>query len=180
MKYFIADTHFFHEPIIEFSQRPFKDVDDMNNQLIKNWNDTVKSADDEVYILGDFLYQGTGENANIILKQLRGKKYLIKGNHEEYLNDRNFKSEHFEWIKDYYTLTYNKRKFVLFHYPILEWDGYYQRTIHLYGHVHSTRVDYFNRILDINAVNVGVDMINYKPISIDDIIKIVNEREMTL
>ena len=48
MKYFIADTHFFHESIIEFSQRPFKDIDDMNNQLIKNWNDTVTSTDDGV------------------------------------------------------------------------------------------------------------------------------------
>lgn len=41
-------------------------------------------------------------------------------------------------------------------------------------------VDFFNRMLGINAVNVGVDMIKYKPISIDDIIRIVNEREMTL
>lgn len=180
MKYFIADTHFFHEPIIEFSQRPFKDIDDMNNQLIKNWNDTVTSTDDEIYILGDFMYQGTGENANSILKQLRGKKYLIKGNHEEYLIDKNFKKHYFEWVKDYYTFIYNKRKFVLFHYPILEWEDYYKHSIHLYGHVHSNKVDFFNRMLGINAVNVGVDMIKYKPISIDDIIRIVNEREMTL
>lgn len=180
MKYFIADTHFFHESIIEFSQRPFKDINDMNNQLIKNWNDTVTSTDDEIYILGDFMYQGTGENANSILKQLRGKKYLIKGNHEEYLIDKDFKNYHFEWVKDYYTFIYNKRKFVLFHYPILEWDGYYKHSIHLYGHVHNNKVDFFNRMLGINAVNVGVDMIKYKPISIGDIIRIVNEREMTL
>lgn len=48
----------------------------MNNQLIKNWNDTVTSTDDEIYILGDFMYQCTGENANSILKQLRGKNIL--------------------------------------------------------------------------------------------------------
>ncbi|MBC1527269.1 hypothetical protein HB981_06435 [Listeria seeligeri] len=60
MKYFIADVHSFHEAVIEFSQRPFKDVDDRNNQLIKNWNNTVKFVDDEIYILGDFMYQGTG------------------------------------------------------------------------------------------------------------------------
>lgn len=180
MKYFIADTHFFHESVIEFNQRPFKDVNDMNKQLIENWNNTVKFSNDEVYILGDFVYKGTGENANSILQQLRGKKYLIKGNHEKYLNDKKFEHHHFEWIKNYYVLKYNKRKFVLFHYPILEWDGYYKRSIHLYGHVHNNKVDFFNGILGINAVNVGVDMIGYKPISIDKIIEIVNEREMTL
>lgn len=179
MKYFIADTHFYHERVIEFCDRPFRNVEEMNREIIKNWNAVVKSPKDEVYILGDFVYKGDGEQANRILKQLRGKKYLIKGNHEKYLNDKNFDDSHFEWIKDYYSFKYNKRKFVLFHYPILEWDGYYRRSIHLYGHVHNKRTDYFNGILGINAVNVGADMIDYKPISIDEIVDIVNDREMS-
>ncbi len=179
MKYFIADTHFYHEAIIEFSHRPFHDVEEMNKQLIKNWNRVVKSPKDEVYILGDFLYQGDGEQANAILKQLRGRKYLIKGNHEKYLNDEKFDHSLYEWVEDYYAFKYNKRKFVLFHYPMLEWDGYYNRAIHLYGHVHHTRTDFFNETLGPNAVNVGVDMIDYKPISIDEVVTIVNEREMS-
>ena len=179
MKYFIADTHFYHEAIIEFSKRPFQDVADMNKQLIENWNSVVKSPQDEVYILGDFLYKGNGEQANQILKQLRGKKYLIKGNHEKYLNDENFDSPLIDWVKDYYTFEYNKRKFILFHYPILEWEGYYNRAIHLYGHVHHTRDEYFRSVLGNYAMNVGVDMIDYKPISIDDVIRIVNTREMS-
>ncbi|MGM0122863.1 hypothetical protein IGI37_000229 [Enterococcus sp. AZ194] len=63
MKYFIADTHFYHEAVLEFSQRPFKDIEEMNTQLIKNWNSVVRSPKDEVYILGDFVYKGSGEQA---------------------------------------------------------------------------------------------------------------------
>ncbi|MFH5811280.1 metallophosphoesterase [Companilactobacillus sp. FL22-1] len=180
MKYFIADTHFFHEPIIAFCNRPFHNVEEMNQKLIEKWNKTVKSPNDEVYILGDFVYMGTGEQANTILKQLRGKKYLIKGNHEQYLNDQNFDHSLFEWVKDYYSFEYNNRKFVLFHYPILEWDGYYNHAIHLYGHVHNINAAYFTRTLGENAVNVGVDITNYRPISIEEIVNIVNLREMSL
>ncbi|MGG5317685.1 metallophosphoesterase [Enterococcus sp. AZ072] len=178
MKYFIADLHFYHEAVITFSDRPFQDVTEMNKQLITNWNKVVKSPKDEVYILGDFVYRGTGEQANRILKKLRGRKYLIKGNHENYLKDEDFDSTLFEWVKDYYSFKYNKRRFVLFHYPILEWDGFYQGAIHLYGHVHNTRAAYFKDMLGVTAMNVGVDMIGYKPISIDEVVQVVSQREL--
>ncbi|WP_137625088.1 metallophosphoesterase [Lactiplantibacillus pingfangensis] len=174
MKYFIADTHFYHAAVINFCQRPFRDVDDMNEQLIRNWNTVVRSPKDEIYILGDFVYHGTGKQAETILKQLRGKKYLIRGNHEKYLKDQDFNVSLFEWVKDYYSFKYAKRKFVLFHYPILEWDGYYHDAIQLYGHVHNTRTEYFEHVLGNNALNVGVDVINYQPISIDEVMAIVN------
>ena len=106
---------------------------------------------------------------------MRGKKYLIKGNHEKYLKDSEFDPSHFEWIKDYFKFKYNKRHFVLFHYPILEWDGFYKGAIHLYGHVHNTRRAYFMETLGPNAVNVGADMIGYTPISIDEVVKLVDE-----
>lgn len=177
MKYFIADLHFCHESVIEFSERPYQDVAEMNAALIKNWNATVQSAKDEVYILGDFLHRGSGREANEILKQLRGRKYLIKGNHEKYLKDPEFDSSLFEWIKDYHTLKYYKRKFILFHYPILEWDGYYRGAILLYGHVHQTRQAYFEKTLGSHALNVGADLMNFKPISIDEVLEIVENKE---
>ncbi|MGX7234639.1 hypothetical protein [Enterococcus italicus] len=95
------------------------------------------------------------------------------------MNDESFDHSLFEWVKDYYSFKHNKRKFVLFHYPILEWDGYYNRAIHLYGHVHDKRTKYFSVMLGINAVNVGADMIEYAPISVDEIENIVNDREMS-
>ncbi|KAF1298453.1 hydrolase [Enterococcus sp. JM4C] len=180
MKYFIADTHFYHEAVIEFSNRPFENVEEMNRALINNWNSVVKSPKDEVYILGDFVYKGTGAQANQILKKLRGKKYLVKGNHEKYLNDPDFDLSLFEWVKDYYSFKENKVRFVLFHYPILEWDGYYKQSIHLYGHVHNSKPDYFAQYLGANAVNVGVDMIHFAPISMVEVLALVDEREQSL
>ncbi|MGX7030330.1 metallophosphoesterase [Vagococcus zengguangii] len=100
MKYFIADLHLYHENVIRFCERPFANVEEMNDTLIHNWNQVVTPKDD-VYILGDFIVRGSGEEANKILQQLNGKKYLIKGNHEHYLKDPEFDASLFESIKDY-------------------------------------------------------------------------------
>ncbi|MFH6639334.1 metallophosphoesterase [Streptococcus suis] len=174
MIYFIADTHFYHENVIEFCNRPFINAEDMNRKLINNWNQVV-TENDEVYILGDFLFRGNAKQANEILKSLKGKKFLVKGNHEHYLDSPDFDKSLFEWVKDYHTLNYHKRKFVLFHYPILEWEGYFHDSIHLYGHVHNNRTDYFKDILGDRAINVGADMIDFTPISIEQILDLVGE-----
>lgn len=174
MIYFISDLHLFHKNVIQHSNRPFISVEEMNQTIIDNWNATI-NKEDEVYILGDFIVRGTGQQANQILKQLNGKKYLIKGNHDHFLDDKEFDITLFEWVKNYYTFRYNKIKFVLFHYPILEWDGYYNNSIHLYGHVHNNNCDYYSKVLGPRAINVSVEMLNYFPISIDKIMKRVME-----
>jgi calcineurin-like phosphoesterase family protein len=76
MIYFTADTHFWHSNIIRICGRPFADVETMNNVLIENWNSRATDQD-EIYILGDFVFKGKGREANDILKALNGKKYLI-------------------------------------------------------------------------------------------------------
>lgn len=174
MIYFISDTHFFHSNIINLAGRPFKNQAEMHSVLIRNWNSYITDKD-EVYILGDFSFRGSGEEVNNILKKLKGKKYLIKGNHDKFIDDETFDNSLFVWIKDFYILNYKKRKFVLFHYPILEWPGYFRGDIHLYGHVHNSGKDPLQRsridTLGNNAINVGVDVNNYFPISIEEIIK---------
>ncbi|KRL04921.1 metallophosphoesterase [Liquorilactobacillus hordei] len=178
MKYFIADMHFCHADIISFSNRPFKNVLEMNDEMVKLWNERVQSSEDEVYILGDFMYRGSAEKANEILKKLRGKKYLIKGNHEQYLNDSAFNLNNFEWIKDYYSFYYKRKEIVLFHYPILEWAQYYNNSILLYGHVHDKRIEYFDSTLGPRALNVGVDRIGFAPLSIDKVLEKIEEQEI--
>lgn len=176
MQYFIADTHFKHQNILKLSNRPFATIEEHDEALIKNWNDTVK-PDDEIYILGDFTMSRKGKDANALLSRLNGKKYLIKGNHEHYLNDPEFDMSNYEWVKDYFELRYDKIQFVLFHYPILEWNGFFQKSLHLYGHVHNTREDYFTNTLDARAVNVGVDMTHFKPIAITELVEYLNTLE---
>jgi calcineurin-like phosphoesterase family protein len=179
MKYFIADMHFCHDDVITFSDRPFKNVSEMNDEMIKLWNERVKSPDDEIYILGDFMYRGSAKKANEILKKLRGKKYLIRGNHEQYLDDTVFNLNNYEWVKDYYSFYAKGRKIILFHYPILEWDQYFNNSILLYGHVHDKRMEYFDSILGPKALNVGVDRIGFAPLSIDEVFNKIEEQEIS-
>ena len=81
MKIFaIADTHFGHENIIKYCNRPFKNAYEMDKTLIKNWNETV-SNDDVVLHLGDFCLSSK-ERAREICRVLNGKKILIMGNHD--------------------------------------------------------------------------------------------------
>ncbi|PHM33121.1 metallophosphoesterase [Xenorhabdus innexi] len=178
MIYFTSDTHFCHSSIINLCGRPFESVHHMNNTIIHNWNACVTERD-EIYILGDFLYRGTGTDANQILRRLNGKKFLIRGNHDKFLSDPEFDSSMFEWVKDYYEMDYQKQKIVMFHYPILEWQGYFRNAIHLYGHVHNAGKDpdQYKRlsVLGPRAINVGVDVNNFFPVSINQVLKRAQE-----
>ena len=83
MKTFVtSDLHFHHKSIITFcpKTRPFIDVDHMNSEMIRMWNEIV-SPDDLVYILGDIAFCN-GNRAAEILNSLLGRKILIKGNHD--------------------------------------------------------------------------------------------------
>jgi len=161
MIYFTSDLHLGHTNIIESCRRPFATTEEMDQTIIKNWNSTIQE-DDEIYVLGDFFW--TRKDFIKYKDKLKGRKYLIKGNHDSnYLNKE--AEEYFEWVKDYYVLKYNKVKHILFHYPILNWDGMWRGSKHLHGHTHNKEVDY---IVD-NAHNVGVDINGFRPICINEI-----------
>ena len=78
--FFTSDTHFNHANIIRFCNRPFKDVEQMNEVMIANWNSVI-GKDDTVFHLGDFCLGGAAEWTKI-LERLNGKIYLIMGNHD--------------------------------------------------------------------------------------------------
>jgi len=79
MIYFTSDTHFGHDNVIGFCNRPFASTEEMNEVMIRNWNERVTGAD-TVYILGDMFFRCN--DAEDILKRLKGKKRLIVGNHD--------------------------------------------------------------------------------------------------
>ncbi|MBR6851184.1 MAG: metallophosphoesterase family protein [Lachnospiraceae bacterium] len=145
MRYYIADCHFYHDNLNHrMDMRGFADAEQMNANMIEQWNKKIRK-NDEVVILGDFSF-GKGEETNRILEQLNGKLFLIRGNHDDrYLKDRAFRKERFEWIRDYEKMHDNGRSVVLSHYPVFCYDGQYRRdaqgrpkTYMLYGHVHDT------------------------------------------
>lgn len=80
---YTADLHFGHRSAIEFDNRPFADVEEMDHTLIELWNRKV-SREDDVYIVGDFACRNEREE-EWYLRQLKGRKYLIVGNHDKKL-----------------------------------------------------------------------------------------------
>jgi calcineurin-like phosphoesterase family protein len=178
MIYFTADLHFGHERVIEHCNRPFASTEEMNATLIRNWNEVV-APKDEVYILGDFTMMH-GEAAHHYLTLLNGRKYFIRGNHDRFLNTIDSFGNHFEWVKDYYVLKQNNRQFVLFHYPIAEWYGYFRGAIHLYGHVHNSPISAARLNISGLAFNVGVDCNGFRPVSIEEIIAMADEKEIIM
>lgn len=184
MEYFIADCHFNHKNITQdgtdFEFRGFKTVAEMNETLIKNWNEKINDNDD-VYILGD-LYYKTNDCVGIT-KKLRGRKHLIVGNHDR-LNAQEF-LECFVEITHYRELTIMVDKIpyhlVLCHYPIACWNRQHFGSIHLYGHIHNNQHEYlyqkYLQELEMQlgypafAFNVGCMHWNYTPVSLDEILE---------
>lgn len=169
MIYFTADLHFYHDKIIRHAQRPFHNVEEMNKALIQKWNSKI-SHDDEVYVLGDFTMKGTGI-ASECLYSLCGKKHLIRGNHDGFANSSEFDQSLFASIRDYMEITYLNTRFILFHYPILEWNGCGKGSIALHGHQHNHKnYNAENRKKGILRYDVGVDANDMTPISAKEII----------
>lgn len=170
MIYYISDTHFSHENIIKICNRPYSSVEEMNNDLIYKWNNKVK-PDDIVYFLGDFAHKSSLDEAFNIMKQLNGKKYYIRGNHDK----DNFlirckSAKLIESIDDYKVINDNNRMVVLFHYPIEDWDGQYHGSYHLFGHIHNNTHNFYRAFP--KRFNVSVEVVGYEPRTLDELIEL--------
>lgn len=173
--FFTSDHHFGHANIIKFCDRPFANVDEMNQTMIKQWNEKI-SPEDEVYHLGDFGVTKDYESIARILDQLNGTKYLIAGNHEGAAMTNRKK---FKWIKDYHELKVQDeeckngvQRIVLFHYAMRVWRGDSRGNWQLYGHSHGNLPDE----KDCLAFDVGVDCHNFYPLSYPEVKKIIQAK----
>lgn len=166
--FFTADPHFFHEGILKNCQRPFKNAQEMNEALIRNWN-AVVPKNGQVFVLGDMFWkQGDLEKCVKVMDRLNGKKWLIAGNHDGFGRE-DYLEMGFEDARDYLELSVNKQHVICSHYPMLEWNGFYHGSWHLHGHVHGRGSHFSFRVMD-----VGVDANNYFPVSWHEI-----ERQLT-
>ena len=80
-KFFTSDLHFGHANIIKYTSRPYETVDEMNEDLVRRWNEVI-TAEDTVWILGD-LCMGKVDESLLYVGQLNGFKHLIPGNHDK-------------------------------------------------------------------------------------------------
>ena len=82
MNYYISDLHLFHEASIGFDGRPFRNLEEMHAEIVRKWNSKVTNGD-TVYILGDMSMRGKNEDLIALVAILKGKKILIRGNHDD-------------------------------------------------------------------------------------------------
>lgn len=153
MIYFIADTHFNHENIIKYCDRPFSNAKEMNEYIIQKWNSVVKE-DDIVYHLGDVGF-GTTEMLKELISRLNGTKILLRGNHD-------FKRGVNGWKEVGFSEVYKKKielgNLILTHEPIeiLE-DG----KINVFGHIRNKPLgERFNKE---NHICISCDVVDYTP-----------------
>lgn len=180
--YFIADTHFGHANCLMFDNRPFKTIEENDDEIIKRWNDVV-GIDDDIYFLGDLSWYNATKTIEIV-EQLNGRNlFWIKGNHDgKLLKNRELRSLFVE-ICDYKELDLGDGKIlVLSHYPIPCFKNHYYGSYHLYGHVHTSfeynmmeHVRYemeeiYNKSCNMYNVGCMMSYMNYTPRTLEEII----------
>lgn len=153
-----SDLHLDHRNIIKYCNRPFRSLEEMNETLVKNWNDSIGWFD-RVYYLGDLARR----RHEYWLRRLKGMLIIVKGNHDSRLPDVPV----IEGIFDYFIIHRFNVTVALIHDPnkasmIKE---PYDWLIH--GHVHNNapHIDEGRK-----RINVSVDVTGFKPMPLDFIL----------
>ena len=174
-----SDTHFGHAGVCRFTEsdgvtkiRPWTDPDEMDEEMIKRWNDRVR-PNDKVYHLGDVVINRKSLST---LHRLNGDKVLIRGNHDIFRDDEY--RRYFRELRAYHVMN----GMILSHIPLHEASlGRFGVNIH--GHLHSNRVKKARGIdattgktlySDENDVRyhcVCVEQTDFTPILFEDVIK---------
>ena len=177
--YVVSDTHFGHDNIRRFCNRPFDTIEEHDECLATNWNKTIPSKNSRVWILGDFAFK----RPDYWIRRLNGsQKILIRGNHDRYSN----------YIFNMFHIVYGCEKgacglhstaidgqsITFCHFPMESWNKSFHGAWHLHGHCHKpiegSQPGQISRGL---RLDVGVDLHNYYPWSWDEIKAVMEEKE---
>lgn len=169
MIYFTADTHFDHANIIRFCNRPFATVEEMNEALIANWNRKVH-GNDTVYILGDMFFRTTDPEP--ILRQLKGRKHLITGNHDSQWMKKVDMDRWFASVQPYLETSDGQHTLTLCHFPMVSWN-HQSRSYMIHGHIHeNTDMDYWPLLVTRGRVlNAGCDINSFEPVFFQELVE---------
>lgn len=193
-RFYTADLHFWHKNVIRYCNRPFTDLHQMHQEMIKNWNCEVQE-EDEVFIVGDLSFCGITKLYEIV-RQLNGDKILIRGNHDSFPRRKYIETLGFRDVLPFY----REGNIFISHYPIYkgnevdlcereEWDKkkvitHYERnyeellktdcTILLHGHIHNKTVSTDSRW---KHYNVGCDVNDWRPVLHEIVMEKLGEKE---
>lgn len=177
--FLVSDTHFGHAGVCRFTEadgvtkiRPWTDPAEMDEEMIRRWNDRVRPSD-KVYHLGDVVIN---RKALSTLARLNGDKVLIRGNHDIF-RDEEYRV-YFRELRAYHVLN----GMILSHIPVHEASlGRFGVNIH--GHLHTNRVKrargvdartgatLYSDVNDVRYHCVCVEQTDFAPILLEDVFK---------
>lgn len=169
MVYFTADLHLGHAAVIGLCGRPFASCEEMDEALIANWNARVGERD-VVYIAGDLMWKCADPEA--YLARLKGRKILVRGNHDGTWLQKTDASRYFEQVAPLIEESLNGHPVTVCHYPMLEWknsrkEGSRKLGYLVCGHLHNRAAgeaaEWMRRTP--NALNAGVDVNGFRPVT---------------
>ena len=183
---FTSDLHLGHENIIASCGRNagncgknFSSVEEMNAFLIDKWNRKV-TEEDEVYILGDLSYRSS-VSVKTYLRQMRGHKHLVVGNHDfKWMKNVPDMEAYFETVSNLEIIKLDGKLLTLCHYPLLEWNGSGRAKCQetslswlIHGHIHNSRNGAFQYIKENLpcALNCGVDINGLEPVTFEELLE---------
>ena len=158
--FFTADPHFGHAKILEYTKRPYRSIEEMDQALIANWNLNVSNTD-LVYLLGDLTLSSDRNYIDNILSSLAGQIILVKGNHDKPYVTRHSR---FAAVTDFHETRIEGYDLTLCHYPMLVWRNSHYGSLMLHGHSHGTGEDTNQRL------DMGVDCWDYQPVKLENIL----------
>lgn len=140
--WFTSDLHFWHKNICKYCNRPYETIEEMNEAIITNWNSVVQE-DDIVFVLGDLGFCGI-EKLRHLMSQLKGKIFLIQGNHD---SDKIVNKLYEEGlIEDYFKILEvtiindeecPNQQLTLCHFPMIDWYNKEKGAWMIHGHQHQ-------------------------------------------
>ena len=158
MIFYTADLHFHYKPFLP--GRPFSSVEEMDEAIIRLWNETV-TDEDTVYVVGDVGYNG-GYVPGDALGRLQGRKHLIRGNHDTGFENAPKLFDYFETVTDFNEIDDGETH--LQHYRK---QGYM-----IHGHLHQARGPEYDILRQMpRMLNAGVDVNFYRPVTLAQLVE---------
>lgn len=171
-----SDLHYSHKNLIKSltnwdidrAKRDFNSIEEHNNKIVENINNTV-GKDDVLFILGDIAFGGVKNIPIVMDRIICDEVHLIFGNHDHHIiTNKNGIKDWFTTTSFYREVLIDKELFVMFHYPISEWNGFYRGAYHLYGHQHNLSEHIFSN--KGKSMDVGIDgHPEFRPYNINEI-----------
>jgi calcineurin-like phosphoesterase family protein len=177
--FLVSDTHFGHAGVCRFTHedtgvkiRPWTDPDEMDEAMVKLWNERVKPTD-KVYHLGDVVIN---RKSLKIMSRLNGDKVLIRGNHDIFRDDEY--RMYFRELRAYHVMN----GMILSHIPVHA-DSLGRFGVNIHGHLHTRRVRKARGVdartgeilygdePDVRYHCVCVEQTDFAPILFEDVIK---------